>query len=161
MLSVPIQVCREGVREFLQFSDKQGGNHIPIERYSALIHNQQIHFTGQTSSASPETVRRKYVREIYKGTYNLQDAIIQLLQNLPMRHFRTDKCRQNPSLLQILHLVLHQSDKRLITRQIPGFANAGTWKVMDLPPPVGISANVSCPDRMLSITSACPGRNPS
>ena len=26
--------CIEGAREFLQFSDKQGGNHIPIERYS-------------------------------------------------------------------------------------------------------------------------------
>ena len=49
----------------------------------------------------------------------------------------------------------------LITRQIPGIANAGTWKVIDLPPPVGISANVSCPDRILSMTSACPGRNPS
>ena len=46
----------------------------------------------------------------------------------------------------------------LMTRQMPGRAKAGTWKVMDLPPPVGISASVSVPANTLRITSSCPGR---
>ena len=42
----------------------------------------------------------------------------------------------------------------LMTRQMPGRAKAGTWKVMDFPPPVGIKAKVSAPARTLRITSS-------
>ena len=48
-----------------------------------------------------------------------------------------------------------------MTKPMPGRANAGTWKVLDFPPPVGMKAKVSVPERTLRITSSCPGRNPS
>ena len=35
---------------------------------------------------------------------------------------------------------------------------AGTWKVSDLPPPVGISASVSRPAATLRMMSPCNGR---
>ena len=46
----------------------------------------------------------------------------------------------------------------VMTRHKPSFANAGTWKVMDLPPPVGISPSVSCPSPMLRMMSSCMPR---
>ena len=42
-----------------------------------------------------------------------------------------------------------------MTRHTPSWANAGTWKVMDFPPPVGISPKVSFPEPILSIISFC------
>ena len=41
----------------------------------------------------------------------------------------------------------------VMTMQSPSRISAGTWKQMLFPPPVGISANVSRPPRMLSMTS--------
>ena len=41
----------------------------------------------------------------------------------------------------------------VMTIHVPSMASAGTWKVMLLPPPVGISPNVSCPLLMLSMIS--------
>ena len=35
-----------------------------------------------------------------------------------------------------------------MSRQSPSLASAGTWKVMDFPPPVGISPKVSRPSVM-------------
>ena len=43
----------------------------------------------------------------------------------------------------------------VMTRHKPGRASAGTWKVMDLPPPVGISPSVSFPLPMLRMMSSC------
>ena len=48
-----------------------------------------------------------------------------------------------------------------MTRQTPSCAKAGTWKVMDLPPPVGIKPNVSLPLPTLSIISRCMPRKSS
>ena len=49
----------------------------------------------------------------------------------------------------------------VMTMHTPSIARAGTWNVMDLPPPVGISPRVSCPDPMLSIISRCIPRKSS
>ncbi|CDD13279.1 unknown [Parabacteroides merdae CAG:48] len=46
----------------------------------------------------------------------------------------------------------------VMTRQIPSIANAGTWKVTDLPPPVGIRPSVSLPAQTEWIISSCRGR---
>ena len=43
--------------------------------------------------------------------------------------------------------------------QIPGIASAGTWKVMDFPPPVGINPSVSFPAQTERMMSSCNGRN--
>ena len=42
----------------------------------------------------------------------------------------------------------------VMTRQSPSLASAGTWKVMDFPPPVGISPKVSRPSVMLLMISS-------
>jgi hypothetical protein len=47
----------------------------------------------------------------------------------------------------------------VITRHIPSAARAGTWNVIDLPPPVGISARVSFPEAILKIISSWSGLN--
>ena len=41
----------------------------------------------------------------------------------------------------------------VMTRHTPSIASAGTWKVIDFPPPVGISPRVSFPAPMLSMIS--------
>ena len=41
----------------------------------------------------------------------------------------------------------------VITMHTPFIAIAGTWNVIDLPPPVGISPMVSLPEPMLSMIS--------
>ena len=43
----------------------------------------------------------------------------------------------------------------VMTIQTPSWAKAGTWKVMDLPPPVGIRPKVSLPESMLSMMDSC------
>jgi hypothetical protein len=45
----------------------------------------------------------------------------------------------------------------VITRHNPSIAIAGTWKVIDLPPPVGNSAKVSLPSRTDWMISSCSG----
>ena len=45
--------------------------------------------------------------------------------------------------------------------QRPPFTNAGTWKHIDLPPPVGSSANVSRPSNTDTMMSSCNGRKQS
>ncbi len=47
------------------------------------------------------------------------------------------------------------------TMHVPSFASAGTWKVIDLPPPVGIRPRVSLPLPMLSMMSSCIPRKSS
>ena len=47
------------------------------------------------------------------------------------------------------------------TMHTPCIAIAGTWKVMLLPPPVGIRPRVSCPAPMLSMMSFCMPRKSS
>ena len=49
----------------------------------------------------------------------------------------------------------------LMTRQIPSFDIAGTWKHIDFPPPVGNNARVSFPFNIDWIISSCMGRNDS
>ena len=44
------------------------------------------------------------------------------------------------------------------TRHSPSMAMVGTWKVMLLPPPVGMSPNVSWPEAMLLMMSSCMPR---
>jgi hypothetical protein len=39
-----------------------------------------------------------------------------------------------------------------------GKSKDGSWKVSDLPLPVGITPRASLPERTASITSSCPGR---
>ena len=46
----------------------------------------------------------------------------------------------------------------VITTQIPSMAMAGTWKQIDLPPPVGNNAKVSRPATTASTISSCNGR---
>ena len=46
----------------------------------------------------------------------------------------------------------------VITRQIPSIVIAGTWKVIDLPPPVGIRPSVSFPAQTERMISSCKGR---
>ena len=46
----------------------------------------------------------------------------------------------------------------VMTRQIPSIANAGIWKVIDLPPPVGMSPSVSFPAQTEQMISSCKGR---
>jgi hypothetical protein len=45
----------------------------------------------------------------------------------------------------------------VITRQIPSLTSAGTWNVIDFPPPVGISPRVSFPSAIDLIISSCKG----
>ena len=44
------------------------------------------------------------------------------------------------------------------TSTAPGSSRAGTWKVSDLPAPVGMTAMQSWPASTASITSSWPGR---
>ena len=48
----------------------------------------------------------------------------------------------------------------VITMHTPVMVSAGTWNVIDLPPPVGMSPSVSRPLLMLSIISRCMPRKP-
>ena len=43
----------------------------------------------------------------------------------------------------------------VMTMHTPSMASAGTWKVMLLPPPVGMRPRVSLPWQMLSMMSFC------
>ena len=45
----------------------------------------------------------------------------------------------------------------LITRHNPSVKSAGTWKQIDLPPPVGKTASVSFPSNTDCIISSCKG----
>jgi hypothetical protein len=47
----------------------------------------------------------------------------------------------------------------VITMQIPSSAKTGTWKVIDLLPPVGIRAKVSFFSETERIISSCKGLN--
>ena len=51
--------------------------------------------------------------------------------------------------------------KGVMTMHVPSQAKAGTWNVIDLPPPVGISPRVSRPAEMLSMMSRCMPRKSS
>lgn len=45
------------------------------------------------------------------------------------------------------------------TMQTPSIQSAGTWKQMDLPPPVGSKANASLPSNTERTMSSCKGLN--
>ena len=47
-----------------------------------------------------------------------------------------------------------------MTMAVPSVISAGSWKQMDFPPPVGMSASVSFFCRMVEMISSCSGRNP-
>jgi hypothetical protein len=55
---------------------------------------------------------------------------------------------------QRVDLVVHEGDERADHEPVPGRTSAGTWYVIDLPPPVGMSTTASPPATTCATMSA-------
>lgn len=92
-------------------------------------------------------------RNLISPKYNFQYS-----ENLLARQSCVDGFSQDVAGLEMLNLILHQRNEWSYHNADALWARAGTWKVMDLPPPVGIRPRVSSPRAILSMMSRCMPR---
>ena len=98
------------------------------------------------------------VREKYRGICNCRICSFRVWYDdfLP-RHARVDGKSFDSPLPQVLYLIFHQGNNGVMTRQILLW-RVRHLKVIDLPPPVGISPKVSLPSVILLMISSCDSR---